>query len=84
MSLPQTTTHGEKSGGDQGRHSVNLLELEPAERDDESVCSCRTNTDNGQTVLQFQGTPYMQTLSASACENMEVDFYLKKGQVGNS
>lgn len=82
MSSPQTKTLGEKPSGDQERHVINFLELEPAERDDESVC-CHTNSDNGKTVLQFQGTPYMQTLSASACENMEVDFYLENGQVSN-
>lgn len=38
MSSPQTTTLGEKPSGDQERHVINFLELEPAERDDESVC----------------------------------------------
>lgn len=83
MSSSQTTNHGPKPSGDQGQHSTNLLEVDPTECDDESVCSCHTDTEN-RNFLQYQETPNTQTLSASfRARMMEFDFYLKEGQVGD-
>ncbi|KAH7009183.1 hypothetical protein B0J12DRAFT_706169 [Macrophomina phaseolina] len=95
MSRLQTTHHSPSPRYDEEQHFTDLSagiqpasnepEVEPTERDDQSVCSCPRNANDNQDTLQSQGRVQTQVLSASFCERMrEVEIFISGGHDGNA
>lgn len=94
MSRLQTTHHSPSPRYHEEQHFTDLSagiqpasnepEVEPTERDDQSVRSCPSNANDNQDTLQSQGRVQTQVLSASFRERMrEVEIFISGGHVSS-